>query len=618
MPDFNIPKTKGFDLSDAPNVKKADGRAALWTRRIERAKKALNHEDRIKTLKKNARYINGHYKNTKQQRYLNEVLPAIEDVINNVIGGDTPPIHVISVGGDRGVEDRLKSLLHQSFESPRSRVRRTAVESSFDEITTGLGIVKTCWFSQVRPQIISIPNDPEMIMDDVQGAVEENADPQSALVAESDNDAVHIQVHSENGVPLPGMEGHIREHQAHLGKLTANYPLTSRVDPFKFVYDPDAEYWEERGWEAEKSTELLSTLEDIPGIKNLKSDMFNWNQDENDPEKITVPIWKIHDRDNDAYYMIPADSIPETKPILETDWPYPGDIYQIMVHRPVPGRIHGRSTLNLLTPILIELANVNADIRRFNRRASNAKPIFPRGAMDKKAYSDIEDVNKDYAEVPPSAAAVTKNFEPTALPNEVLDYRETLLAEVRRIIGSDIMSQGGDTPHKITATEAQHRAMFRSGRFSVRQKSVGNVLSNVAHDFLRFYRKFGDEGIRVTVNRPGAGPTTETLSPNDIPENLKVQVDLKATLPEEKSQRQERALAFYKAAAPAIADKRELLLWLGRELGIENPESAIGAIEQQSPLGEVNQDLGPQGPPNMGGLAGSNPREAGGNLREEE
>jgi len=633
MARYSQPKGVKYKAASTFDLSKQTGRAQLWHERLRRAKRMLKHNELKAECRDYSQYLDG----TKglvsrgEDVYLNEALPAIEDVIFGTIPR-IPPVTVESRQLEQEkLANRCAALIDATMGGPLMGLLDTMIALEWDEFNYGIAVGRMGWEQDERTWTEREVNDPEYRAAHQAKAEEENEDPEHALMADEDEHLIHIPIHEQaHAIMPPGPErdalgSHIILHWARLGTRTWAHPSTNRVDPLRFLYDPDAEVWEDRRWEAEECDEFVFNLQQIPGIRqaNLNPqncppiDEFDNREPEErlteewDYENRRVKVHKIHDRINDQYIILPAKESSECKPLLEADWPYGSlEIYNIIVHRPKPGSIAGYVPMKLTKPILVELAKTNAVIRKHNRRAANYGLIAARGALDKRDKRAIES-ERLIKEVDPAAVATMKEFRPPALPKELLDYREMLLAELRRLLGSDIMHHGGDTPHQISATEAGLRGGYQQARYTRRQQKISDFLSWVARNVILMYRDFADDEIPVRV-AGSEGIVVEWLNPAAIPGDLEVTLDIEAVT---ETRQQEDAIAadnFVQRVtqiAPGMYDPVELLMFYGERQRVRNAQrffvkpEELGGMEQvpgmpgQPAQSKANVTQGPQPKP---------------------
>jgi len=591
-----------------------------------------------KTTRDNAMsYIDGRYTGSADKVYLNEALPALEDVIFGTIPS-IPTVDVTPRQPDQqALADKCSALIDATMESGLVRCYPTAVAIEWDEAGYGIGVASMGWFEEVlsRPEQTSI--DPEYAAPHMAHAAEENYAPDIARVSETDDHTIHVSVHEEalaaaKAVELPGtdesrpLRDHILQHWSRIGKSRNAHPVARRVDPLRFLYDPDTTEWDDRRWEAEECDEYVASLRRIPGVRNLDPDNCpalddtgttdpNREIESFDFENQRVKVWKIHDRANHSYLVIPFEWKEGQKPLVEADWPFGGmELYRAIIHRPKPESIHGYATLELVEPILEELARTNAVIRRHNRRASKYKLIVANTVHKKDQEKFMSD--NPVEGMDPAALATAKEFKPPALPVEISAYRQLLLDELRRLMGTDAMQQGGDTTHQITATEAGLRGGYHDTRLSRRRRHMSELLEWMARNIILMYRAFFDENIAVNVSGP-LGTTVEMLDPASIPEDLMVKLDISMVTEEGQQQAALNAQTFVEIlskVAPGVYDPTEALKYLGQAMKIPNPARFFVSAGQMGgpamPGGMTSQpNLAPggQGPPMQAAAPQSEP-----------
>ena len=594
------PTRRRYQTATAIRTDTDAGRAQLWHERLARANDMLFIEGRHQYAQSQlVPLIDGTYPDIigGDQVYLNEALPALEEVIYGAFPR-LPPVQVEPRQiGQEGIAEMCKALIDGAFSSGLIDAYPAVLMAEWDELAYGIGITKLPWKKEWRDRSYRPTNDPSILAAEYQRAQQENADPTSASVVSEDDDAIHVMQHEEAIAQYPPdspeSEAMMRHIQAHLGrmeKLQWANPQCQRVAPWRFLYDPDAERWEERRWEAELCDEHLTILERTPGIKNLNPqncpavDEFdnphegNWRKSsEFDFESTRLKIWKIHDRINDSWTFLPYKTGNEIKPILEEDWPYTNlELYERIVHRPFPGRVHGLSTLHLIRPVLLELAKVNSVIRKAARRSAGYGLVTSKGSLTASEQDDLYNIDKPVKEVNPQGLALMKEFKPPALPRELIEYREMLQTELRRVLGSDVITQGGDTQHQITATEAGVRSQRGDERTNRRQQQVSELLSRIARTTILEYRLFAPEEEDLLVRVAGPlGMEAMQLNPASIPEDLIVKVDVSAATDARRVEDVQAAQTFIEALttlAPGQFNVPEVLMWYGNRLGVDNPD----------------------------------------------
>lgn len=606
---------KTYKAATAINTTTEHGRAELWHQRIDRARDELHIDDRRETAAETWRFLNGTYAAGGNERlYLNEAYPAFKELILGTVPGLPDTVIEARQGLQDELARRCEALVDATLDSGLCRAYDAIIDAEWDESGWGLGILRISWRREERQTVHADTDSAEYIAPHGMRAEEENRSPFAARIAENDDDQIHAESHlaamrryQAMGLgpdEMASLADHIQQHLDRMLSQPWAYPVIERVDPRRFVYDPDAESWEDRAWEAELCEDYVADLEGIPGIKHLDkancppTDEFDavdadeaQKDDAFDFALTKVQVWKCHDRRTGEYLYVPAKWGDSTKPILEIEWPYgPCDIYHTIVHEPIPGRVHGMALRSLVAAILEELARTNAAIRKHVRRCAAYKKITAKGNLTRQDIADIQNEDLPVAQVNEEAlaAGAMQDYKPPEVPISVLNYRQTLLDELRRLIGNDIMHQGGDTPHRITASEAQLRGSYQSQRMDRRQEEVSKFLNFAARNILLYYRLFGGDQLPVRVAGP-AGYVVQLLDPRTIPDDLVVKFDVKQNTEGQQAKDLQAATQFVTAVTsmlvPGQFDPVQLVIWLGRKLGVRNPESVLAAQGEMTPMG---------------------------------
>lgn len=589
------PVNRQYRAASAIDASTEQGLCELIQQRLERARNLLDLKAREDRLGELIPLLDGTYGRTAggDQVYFNEALPILEDLIFSTFP-DIPSVDVQEQQpGQEVVSQGVRALADTMLASPLCRVRRAMISCQWDEILWAVGWIKTTWKGEEKkPHQASA--DTSVLLRQQALAQGENAQPLLARVGEDDDDAAHVVTHEPALTAFPpgvpegaALAAHVNEHYLRLGRDHWSYPLVQRVNPTHFLYDPDAEEWEERQWEAELCTERIADLERMPGIRNLTPgncptvDEFDVEEsrareDESfDFAASRTRVWKFHERLTGRWIWVPAKQGNEVKPILDIEWPYGNlDIYRPLVHRPVAGRVHGLATLPLLRPLLLKLAQVNAAIIRAIKKAASYGRVFAKGSLSVSEINELNDTERSVKFVNAQALAQSAEWKPPTNVGELVTGRELILAEVRRLVGLDIMEQGGDTPHVITATEAQKRAQYRDSRVDRRQEVASQMLSWVASNIVGLYRRFGYEEITLRALGP-AGVEMTRLRPEDIPEDLVMRVRVGVSTAAKRSEQAQSATMFLAqlgTMAPGMFDPVRVLIDYARKLGVDNPE----------------------------------------------
>ena len=605
---YNTP-TKEYKPDSAFDTAKPEERSKLWHERLRRSGAMLHIKERSEDRQECMRYIDGTYKGSSERVYFNEALPAIEDLISSTV----PKIPRVDIEArqleQEGLARKVGALIDATLESDLVLAHEAITACEWDEIGYGIGIVRMSWQENHGPWPYKPTTDEEYLIPHVAKAQIENESPETAEIADADDHIVHVQIHEQSQAEFPdeSLEAHILAHWERVGTKRWAHPLLRRISPEKFLYDPDAETWDARGWEAELCNELVADLQRVPGVKKMTKENCPPLDDEGDSqeriseefdyEKQRVQIWKIHDRVNRQWIFLSVKEGSTVVPILEEDWPFGSiEIYDRIVHRPVAGQIHGRATMSMIVERLEELARTNAIIRRHNRRASKYKKLLPRSSGKNTAKQLNSDNPIEYIEA--GALNGAQDFKPPPLPPELVAYRETLLAELRRDLGADVMTQGGDTPHEISASEAQLRGGYQQGRMARRRQVISRLLSWVAVNIPLMYRDFSEDEILVRVLGP-MGVEIQSLSPTAIPDDLLVAMDIEAVTDSRQQEKMAEASKFVEMLtkiAPGLYDPMIVMTWLGEQLNIHSPAKFfIQAGQMGGPAAEISQPGGGPG-----------------------
>uniref|UniRef100_A0A6M3LAX4 Portal protein n=1 Tax=viral metagenome TaxID=1070528 RepID=A0A6M3LAX4_9ZZZZ len=581
-----------------------------WRQRIRRSMAILDVAGRTRAAEEGDKYLEG-TKNAKNGRavYLNYLLPAIEDLHRRTL--PRVPVPRVEAQDEAGepYEDKIRQIIARSFTDNAGRVEQVSNELIWDDDRFCMGIGKTTWESDYEPATPSEVTDTDQIALDVDRATEEHADIMRAKVAENDMDDVHLKIH----IPLmdtmmPGdpnfwfLYQHISEHRDRMTVVKREHPVLERTPTYRFVYDTDVP-WHKRAWEAELKSERIQKLLD-KDYRNINKDNLQLEVKSGETQNIpfgdmTARIWEIHDRSENKFYIIPADGPQDALFLHKGKWEFDElDIYLPLVFRPYkPEKTHGASTIQLAIAVLDELATVDFHIRRHVEMHSDYKTYSVKGSLSAEDKSAMNDPNRRHIELSPEAILGFKEQQPPAIPPTLLEFRELLLSELRRLLGNDAQDTGASNPHRVTATESAHRGEVRQERKTDRQEIMGKFLGRVANNFLSLYRKFGTLAIRARVLGP-EGATYPTILPADIPEDLDVFFDIRGESEEAKMQEIDTATRYKDFLLTGVypTDWQKFTEWYGRKMGVRRPEQFRLELPQGVPSGA--QPMGQPGVPN--------------------
>lgn len=603
----------------------AYGVAEVWLKRISDAYNRLELESRTEVRDRAMSYIDGSWSPSgTTYTDLNDGLPAVEDVINATLPElPIPNIEPLSET-DEVIIQLCEELLRQTFSPRVGRFESRTKEVLWDEFGWGIGVGKVVWYINRSPK--------QPISDIERSRQVERAQSEFAEgfeLHDDDDHATHIQTHQQTGRQLalagspvpPELVQHIQEHAPRLLGTYTEHPRMERVRPSRFLYDPFAEEWEDRAWEAELVTEKIADLQTIPGVKNLTPENIHPNETlkgaeyslENLPWRdAQIDVWKIHDRRTGKYLIIPAMGFYDTdkaqeyrvKPLLETRWPYPTDIYSIIVtRRNGKESIHGHSTAQLITGVLEEIARVNCDIRTHSKRHRSYKTLGMRGSLDAKGQATLTG-DSEFAFLPGQFLATRAEHKPPPIPQVLLERREQLLEGLRKLLGSDAIATATQNLHQQSATEVSAREQFHDSRVDRRQKQVSDYLNEAGMVALELYKKFGKEAISLTISTQ-QGPDSTVLSPGEIPQKLKLQMDVSSVTATARNAKLAAVAEYYnKLLETQVGDPVKVMEAWGRNVGEKTPSRLfMDYIPEMQP--EVGGLAGLPGPP-QDGLANAN------------
>ena len=522
-----------------------------WKQRIRHHYGNLKINSRREAVEKGDKYIDGTME-TKNGRtiYLRYLPTLLEDMYRETLPKIPEPR--INARNERGemFEAQAKQIVQTSFANDYCRVRSTMKQLLREEAKWSVAFAKTEWVVDSEPTEPEITQDAEQIDVEVDRAMIENDDPFEARVADGDLDAVHMRVHSERFGELPVgseeyavLQEHMDAHQARMTVIRRERPVLRMVGVERFVYDTDRP-WELRGWDAELKTERIADLFER-GYKNLNKQNIQPEErsesgNETPFEDLTVRVWDIHDRRNGARYVIAHDGPDQGLFLYKGGYVYGAidTVVPMVFHNHNSRELEGVSTVQSALPILDALASVDYYIKRHVETHCDYKLLMPTGSDASRTKADLNDPNKRFVSVNPEAMAGMKEWKPPSIPDTLLEFRQTLLSELRRVTSVDAQDIAQSNPHKISATESARRGIQSDVRITDRQEIAGDFLAQVAKNFLSLYKKFATEDITARIVGP-MGVEYKAINPTDVPDELDVYLDVHG---ESNSVRQERSL----------------------------------------------------------------------------
>lgn len=569
----------------------------MWRSRIDRAILSLKIAERQVDEKIGNEYLTckRDVKNG-QVIYLNYLLPALEDAHRNTIPNIPTPRVEAKLPGSEQFAKYAANIGDLCIASPYSNVKGACKEVQWDDDRSGYGILKTVWERIKSPATSpATVTDPDQVAAHFEKATAENDDPMSAALDSSDNHQIHIEEHTTAASMIDpaspesdALMRHISTHEAQLFDTVREHPVLRRVPWWKFVFDYSLG-WELRPWDAEERSVRVSELLD-QHYKNLNPINCPAESDSIGGEVIyddmTVKVWDIHDRLTGKHYVISADGPEDGHFLFRGDWIYGSiDIYRrVMFRQSDPDRPFGDAAIKLATPILDRLAAVDFHIDRHVSMHSDYKYPYIKGSMTDDTKAALNDPNQQFVPFSPEAAAGRlPDYNPKPIPVTLLQQRESLLNELRRILASDAISQGADTPHQITATEAGLRGNARSQLVSDRQTVIADALAWAFKNFLSMYKKFATLNITVRILGP-MGAEFKSVNPTDIPDELDVSLDIRGESDDGRIEYQlaaEKLVQLIVGLGPGTYNVADLVGWYGRATSAHrNAESFLAPVPQ--------------------------------------
>jgi len=510
-------------------------------------------------------------------------------------------------------ELRIRQFLEIKMGEQNADIRNAATWFQWDDDRYGEFVAKIEWHIESK-EADAPTTDEEVIALGIEDAQDENLEPAKAKVAENDIDAVHVDEHLRALQAIEPasdqyelLEQHVRDHMARLVTVEEEGPRLVRIRPWHYAYDPDVP-WEERSWEAELQSVKVVDLIETRGYVNIRPENAPPEKREdvrqNAPyEDQTIRIWHIHDRRNGLHRVVSADGPKMGRFLHKSEWPYGDiDVYYRSTFRPLDEDARwGARTVQLCVPILERLATIDYYIDQHVRNHANYKYPIPDGVDGTKFKQALNDPSQRFMRVPREMWATNggQPYEPPPIPDNLLQQRNTLLNELRRVIGVDAQDVGADHSHRITATESSIRGQATSAQKMARQEIMAQFLSWLARTYLLLYHRFADLVTNVRVQTP-EGIRYEAIDPKGFPTDFDISLDVYAMTDAARAAQLVKSNQYlqFLLSSQLPVDLYEVNRWYGREMNIRRPTRFV-----------LNQ---PQGPQNMMGAAAGVPGLSGG------
>jgi len=614
-----------YHTSIDEDKKREAGQVKMWRMRVLRASGKLNISSRVADSKRGDEYLDGTKEDKTRRRIYLRYLPSLlEELHRKTLPAIPVPrvearspaasLPAVTAEGLPGpsLADMSRSLMDLCFNSPYSDVSQVCEQLQWDDDRAGIAIAKTVWYTETEDADPRVIEDENRLGLEVEAAQAENMEPMRAHVTEADADYVHIGVHQPHLDALPWeapgrmeLEAHIREHQARMVIIKRERPRLERVPWWKFVYDPDVS-WDKRGWECEERSVRIQELID-EGYRNINPHNLPPERTEGAAkvgyEECTARIFEIHDRRTGRKLVIPADATASEGLFLyQGEWLYGGiDIYQRFISRTREAERHyGFRTIEMAAPILDELAQVDADIRRHVESHADYKLGLPPNTPA-KVKAQLKNPDARFFDVTPEMQKMWE-YAPPPIPETLQNQHDRLWNGLRRVIMVGAEETQAEHAHAVTATESSHRTEVYEGKKENRQERMGKFLANVARNFLALYRQFGSQAVLVRVIGP-AGPEYPRLVPADIPDDLDVYLDIAGESDTAKAQKLVFIAGFaaWLATVPIPVDWQKLAERYARRGGIQHPEEFLVGSAQAGMAQPGSSQPGMPAEQNQGG-----------------
>jgi len=514
---------------------------------------------------------------------------AMQIGVQQVMGPDGLPRAVPS--GPTWAE-LAQELVDLCFNSTGSEVPDVLDQLQWDDDRGGLAVLKTIWQVDAERAEPLLETDDDRAALAVEQAEAENMDPVRAAIQASDIDYIHITIHrdaidglrvqtltsmQEEPPELAALVAHLNEHEARMVVIKRERATVERVPWWRYVYDPDVP-WSKRGWESEERSIRIDDLLSM-GCRNVNPENVKPEEKSGEAdlpyEDKTARVFDIHDRREGKRFIIAAEGPEDGLFLLKEKWIWGGiDIYQPFVTRPYkPDQLHGIASIQACLPILDQLAEVDFSIARHVETHASYKKGLPKGT-DPSIKSQLKNPDTMFFDVDAKMAAMGNvDYAPPPIPVTLLQQRDTLIGELRRMLGIDAQDTGAPQQQETTATESFHRAQVKEEKKDDRQGKMGHLLSRIARNFLMLYKKFASQKVMVRVLGP-EGARFYRVAPGDIPDDLDAYFDIQSQTESEKAETRAKWQQILTVAGsiPVAMDWQEIWEGFLRAMGIRHPE----------------------------------------------
>ncbi len=582
-------------------------RTFMWRKRIEQSKVDLMIPARVQNAREADRFLGGNKSVPKRGRggtrvYLNYALPLLEELHRGSIPSiPAPTVEArteAAAGKDNIREQSTQRFLNFIFDKNDVEILKALNSIQWDDDKMGASILRVDWQQQTVDADPTSEIAQENVDIQVRRAAEENLDVTKQVITDSDLDVVHIPQHQKFLATLDpasdqyrGLDQHIREHTTRLSVVTQEGVRVSRVRNDRYFYD-QYHGWESRGWEAELKFARAKFLIDN-GYKNVTPDNAPPRQSnegidgqgglvtnrqigdgEIAYEDRTIAIYEIHDRLNKREIVLAADGPEDGRPLMERPWRYGElDIYKLKpFHSFEPTLSWGEPLMHVMNPILNELALVDYYIQRHVQNHPVPKLLVTGNSSANKIKKALRDPNQSMVEIPIEAGKPTV-FDPPAIPQTLLAYRDSLINELRRAVGLDSQDVGAERPGQITATESFARSQAGAGRIEDRQKVIAEFLSWIGEMSLKLYKDFAMMATEISVNTD-IGQEWITIEPRDLPVDIGISFEIESVTDRGRAENLARVNQVIAIVRGSLVphDDEELTSWALKEMGVKRSE----------------------------------------------
>lgn len=432
----------------------------------------------------------------------------------------------------------------------------------------------------------------------------------------------------------PDKDGRIEWNDA----VRKDEPTVRRVDPFKFIVDPEAPEYNlaSSRWCAEsihkplrdvlvnerynkavraeiKAGKLKPTLVATQTRVRRTGEQVVTDDDSAHGESL-VRLFEVWDKKFQRYYVL-LDGV--DKPLIESNWPFDyldGFPYVFVVYDDLPNDWYGQSLPWTLEDQQLELNRIRTS--EFIHRRRHALTVW--GAtnsvtpenMTKLKFAEDGDVIPDF----PSKDSVFP-LQTASLPDDNYRVEDIIQNDIRRLSGADQLTSGGSLPSRTSATEISARQDYTGRKIDMRVCAVDTFITDITRQVLQHMAVNMDRATVVRIEGP-EGDKWQPLTPEDA----KAEVDLEITTvsaerEDETTERQQAIQVFQQIGQMAeglgmqgyAVNWPKVFSWLiGEKFGVKEANEFIQPLpppppqpgDPNAPAQEgVSQELPPGIPP---------------------